>query len=260
MTDDVVPLRYGIERWSLSGFEFRCAWESLGLDYLPFPLAYRHLEPQLMSQVEAERRAALARLRGELTPARVSMLEALRFPIFVVQGFGRISDGEEENVYRLWAVIGRTGQCAIATQDPGHQLIFGQDIHITGCASDDFPQVLIDALPQSTPGREARREGRYDDRTPEVVLGDAPITGSVLLSAAVDFSLDYELRDPSHLTLITVADDGAYLVHEGTSDFQIVPATVPNLLEAFDRIKQRQMEVAAKWALTNTGRDYLGLP
>ena len=42
ITDDVAPLRYDVEPWFMSGFDFRCVWEALGLDNLPFPLAYRN--------------------------------------------------------------------------------------------------------------------------------------------------------------------------------------------------------------------------
>src|SRR3954471_2912490 len=70
ITDNVAPLRYGVEPWFMSGFDFRCVWEALGLDHLPFPLAYRN-QQDTMAEVEADRRAALARQRAELTENRV---------------------------------------------------------------------------------------------------------------------------------------------------------------------------------------------
>ncbi len=37
ITDEVAPLRHGLEPWFMSGFEFRCIWEALGLDRLAVP-------------------------------------------------------------------------------------------------------------------------------------------------------------------------------------------------------------------------------
>ncbi|MCP3812276.1 hypothetical protein NLX62_08065, partial [Mycobacteriaceae bacterium Msp059] len=77
ITDNVAPLRHGVEPWFMSGFAFRCVWEALGLDNLPTPLSYRHRGPRLMSEVEADRTTVLARLRASLNPDRVRILEAL---------------------------------------------------------------------------------------------------------------------------------------------------------------------------------------
>lgn len=245
ITDDVAPLRHDVEPWYMSGFEFRCVWEALGLDQLPFPLAYRNRQ-KYMVEVEADRTAALARLRADLTQDRVNILEALRFPTFLVQGFGRVEIGVGQRLYRLFGVIGTTGYCAVITQDPSEQTIFGGDIQIIGCVNVDFPQVVLEALPEYKPGTRPRRDARLDDETPADVLRDSTITASILLSGSADFTLDYELRNASHLTLINVADDGAYLVNEGADAFQIIPATVPNLLDAFHKVEELQLKAAQR--------------
>lgn len=42
ITDKVAPIRHDVEPWFMSGFDFRCLCEVIGLDRLPFPLAYRN--------------------------------------------------------------------------------------------------------------------------------------------------------------------------------------------------------------------------
>lgn len=252
ITDDVAPLRYDTEPWSLSGFEFRCVWEALGLDRLPFPLAYRNRQ-EYMAEVEADRRAALTRLRADLTENRVRILEALRFPVFMMLGFGWIEDGAGERLYRLFAVIGKTGYCAVITQDPSEQTIFGEDIQIIGCVNVDFPQVALEALPKYPPGTKPRQDGRFEDETPAAFFGESTITTSILLGGSADFTLDYELRSANYLTLVNVADDGAYLVNEGTNTFQIIPATVPNLLNAFKKVEEFQLRAAEKLLAAKSG-------
>src|SRR5262245_39316071 len=225
ITDNVAPLRHDVEPWFMSGFDFRCVWEALGLDNLPFPLAYRIRDRQYMVDVEADRKAALARQRADLNQNRVRILEAVRFPAFMMHGFGRIEDGAGLRLYRLFGVIGTTGYCAVITQDPSEQTIFGEDVQIIGCVNVDFPQAVIEALPDYKPGAKKRRGESLEDQKPAAALRDSKITASILLSGSADFTMDYELRNPNHLTLINVADDGAYLVNEGTQAFQIVPAT-----------------------------------
>jgi hypothetical protein len=254
ITDDLAPLRHDLEPWLLTGFEFRCVWEALGLDHLPFPLAYRHRQ-RFMNEVEADRREALARVRPALNPRRVRILEALRFPAFLVHGFGRITDDDNDGdddpgkrLYRLFGVIGTTGYCAVITQDPSRQTIFGEDVQITGCVNVDFPKVVLGALPDYQPGRESRRSAAHSDETPADAFGGAVITGSILLSGSADFTHDYELRNAHHLTLVDVADDGAYLVNEGADWYQIVPATVPNLLDVFSKVEGLQLKVADRLA------------
>jgi hypothetical protein len=259
ITDDVAPLRYAVEPWFMSGFDFRCVWEALGLDNLPFPLAYRNRGRQYMAEVEADRRAALARQRADLTQNRVRILEALRFPALMMHGFGRIEDGAGHRLYRLFAVIGTTGYCAVITQDPSEQLIFGEDIQIIGCVNADFPQVVLEALPDYKPGTMPRRDARIEDETPAQVLCDSPITASILLGGSADFTLDYELRNANHLTLINVADDGAYLVNEGADSFQIIPATVPNLLDVFQKVEELQSKAAERLSAATSDRDFDGI-
>ncbi|WP_319446533.1 MULTISPECIES: ESX secretion-associated protein EspG [unclassified Mycobacterium] len=256
ITDDVAPLRHGVEPWFMGGFDFRCIWEALGLDYLPFPLAYRNRQ-QYVADVEADRMAALARQRAELTENRVRILEALRFPAFIVQGFGRIEGGQ---LYRLFAVIGTTGYCPVITQDPSAQPLFGEDVQIIGCVNDDFPQVVLEALPDYKPGTKPRRDALLEDETPADLFRDSTITASILLAGSADFTLDYELRNANYLTLVNVADDGAYLVNEGVDAFQIIPATVPNLLNAFERVEERQSTAAERLSEARSDRDFNGVP
>lgn len=261
ITDDVAPLRYDVEPWFMSGFEFRCVWETLGLDNLPFPLAYRNRGKKYMAEVEADRKEALRRQRAELTQNRVRILEALRFPAFLMQGFGRIEDGDGLQLYRLFGAIGTTGYCAVITQDPSDQLIFGEDVQIIGCVNVDFPQVVLEALPDYKPGSEPRRIARHENQTPAKVLGDSRITASILLSGSADFTLDYGLRDPNHLTLINVAGDGAYLVNEGANGFQIIPATVRNLLDTFQKVEELHLKAATdRLARARSDQDFSGIP
>jgi hypothetical protein len=255
ITDTIAPLRHDVEPWFMSGFDFRCIWEALGLDHLPFPLAYRMRGRKYMSEVEADRKAALARQRAEMTQNRVHIMEALRFPAFMMHGFGHVEDGAGLQFYRLFGIIGATGYGAVITQDPSDEPLFGGDIQIIGCVNVDFPQVVIEALPDYKPGGKARREARLEDYTPAEVLRGSKITESILLSASADFTLDYELRNPQHLTVINVADDGAYMVNEGTHSFQIVPATVRNLLDAFKKVEDLQVKVAEKLAAATSNRD-----
>jgi hypothetical protein len=259
ITDDVAPLRHDVEPWFLTGFDFRCVWEALGLDHLPFPLAYRIRGRKYMYEVDADRKAALARQRADLTPNRLRILEALRFPAFMMHGFGHIEDGAGLRLYRLFAMIGTNGYCAVITQDPSDEVLFGGDIQIIGCVNVDFPQVVIEALPDYKPGVKARRQARVEDDSPEEVLRGANITASILLSGSADFTMDYELRNPQHLTLINVADDGAYLVNEGTYAFQIIPATVRNLLDTFKKVEQLQLKVAESLTTAASSRDSDGL-
>jgi hypothetical protein len=258
ITDNVAPLRYGVEPWFMSGFDFRCVWEALGLDHLPFPLAYRNRQ-DTMAEVEADRRAALARQRAELTENRVRILEALRFPAFVMQGFGQIGDGADEQLYRLFGVIGTTGYCAVITQDPSAQMIFGEDIQIIGCVNVDFPQVVLEAFPDYTPGTKPRRDSRLEDETPAEVLRESTITASILLGGSADFTMDYELRNANYLTLINIADDGAYLVNEGPDTFQIIPATVANLLDVVQKVEDIQVNVSERLTAAGSDRDLDGL-
>lgn len=253
ITDNVAPLRYDVEPWFMSGFEFRCVWEALGLDHLPFPLAYRNRQ-KYMAEVEADRRAALTRVRADLTENRVRILEALRFPAFMMLGFGWIEGDAGEQLYRLFAVIGTTGYCAVVTQDPSEQTIFGGDIQITGCVNVDFPQAILQALPKYRPGTKPRKDGRFeDDETPATFFRESKITASVLLAGSADFTLDYELRNANYLTLTNIADDGAYLVNEGTKEFQIIPATVPNLLKVFKKVEALQLKVAERLSAAKSG-------
>lgn len=259
ITDTVAPLRHDVEPWFMSGFDFRCIWEALGLDHLPFPLAYRNRGRRYMSEVEADRSEALARQRAELNHSRVRILEALRFPAFMMHGFGRIEHGSGQRLYRLFAVIGTTGYCAVITQDPSEEFIFGGDIQIIGCVNVDFPQVVLEALPDYTSGAKPRRDTRLEDATPTEDLRDARITASVLLSGSADFTLDYELRNPNRVTLINVAEDGAYLVNEGTESFQVIPASVPNLLEVFKKVEDLQLKASER--LSSSGeQDLDGIP
>jgi hypothetical protein len=249
ITDDVSPLRHDVEPWFLTGFEFRCVWEALGLDHLPFPLAFRNRQTY-MTDVEADRRAALAGVRSELNPKRVRILEALRYPAFLMHGFGRIADDDgaegDRRLFRLFGVIGTTGYCAVITQDPSPQTIFGEDVQIVGCVNVDFPKVVLEALPDYQPGRESRRSAAHPDDTAAGAFGDAAITASILLSGSADFTHDYELRNAHHLTLVDVADDGAYLVNEGADWFQIIPATVANVLEVFAKVEGLQIKAAER--------------
>lgn len=258
ITDDVAPLRYGVEPWFMSGFDFRCVWEALGLDNLPFPLAYRNRQ-DYMSEVETDRRAALARQRADLTQNRVRILEALRFPAFVMHGFGQIGVGAAEQPYRLFGVIGTTGYCAVITQDPSAQKMFGEDIQIIGCVNVDFPQVVLEAFPDYTPGTRPRRDARLEDETPAEVLRESTINASILLSGSADFTMDYELRNANYLTLINIADDGAYLVNEGPDTFQIIPATVANLLDVVHKVEDIQLHVAERLTAARSDRDLDGL-
>ncbi|MCT7659703.1 ESX secretion-associated protein EspG [Mycobacterium deserti] len=262
ITDQVAPLRHDVEPWFMSGFDFRCLWEALGLDRLPFPLAYRNRGRKYRADVESDRQAALTRQRAEMTQNRLRILEALRFPAFLVQGFGRIEDDAGGlRIFRLLGAIGTTGYCAVITQDPSEQLIFGEDIQIIGCANVDFPQVVLEALPDYQPGTMPRKDARLEHETPAKIFGDSTITASILLSGSADFTLDYELRDPNHLTLINVADDGAYLVNEGTDTFQIIPASITNLLDTFKKVENLQANAAERRVkAARSDRDYNGIP
>jgi EspG family len=259
ITDDVAPLRHDVEPWFMSGFDFRCLWEALGLDHLPFPLAYRNRGMKYMAEVEAARSAALARQRAGMTPPRARILEALRYPGFMMHGFGHIEHGAELQPYRLFAVIGTTGYCAVITQDPSDEFIFGEDIQIIGCVNIDFPQVVIEALPDYKPGTKPRRDGRAENETPAEVLRDSTITASILLSGSADFTLDYELRNENHLTLINVADDGAYVVNEGEHAFQIIPASVSNLLDVFKKVEGLQLKAAERISAARSDPDFNGI-
>ena len=259
ITDDVAPLRHDVEPWFMSGFDFRCVWEALGLDHLPFPLAYRNKQ-KYMREVVADRRAALARQRADLNQNRVHILEALRFPAFMMQGFGRVEDGSGKRLYRLFGVIGTTGYCAAITQDPSERTIFGEDIQIIGCVNVDFPQVVLEALPDYKPGTKPRQDARLENETPAAFFDGSKVTASILLSGSGDFTLDYELRNASHLTLVNVADDGAYVVHEGTSAFQVIPATVPSLLDAFKKVEGLQTQAVERLSAARSDRDFNGLP
>ncbi|MGX9791306.1 hypothetical protein [Mycobacterium sp. MMS18-G62] len=260
ITDDVAPLRHDVEPWFMSGFDFRCIWEALGLDQLPFPLAYRNRHQTYMSEVESATKAALARQRAALTQNRVRILEAMRYPAFMMTGFGRIGHGPDEQLYRLFGVIGTTGYCAVITQDPSDQTIFGEDVQIIGCVNVDFPQVVAEALPDYKPGTKPRKDARIEDETPAEFFRESKITASILLGGSADFTLDYELRNANYLTLVNVADDGAYLVNEGAQTFQIVPATVSNLLDAFKKVEELQLQATERVSAATSDRGFDGIP
>ncbi|WP_135459192.1 hypothetical protein [Mycobacterium sp. DL99] len=261
ITDKVAPLRHDVEPWFMSGFDFRCLCEVVGLDRLPLPLAYRNSKQRYKTELEADRQTALARQRAGMTQTRLAILDALRSPVFLLQGFGQIEDGTGARLYRLFGVIGASGYCAVITQDPGRETIFGEDVQIIGCVNVDFPQVVLEALPDYPPGSRPRKDGQFEDETPEQVLRDSRITGSVLLSGSSEFTKDYTLRNANHLTLINVADDGAYLVNEGISSFQIIPATVPNALAAFKKIEAAHVKGAEeRLAAARTEQEFNGVP
>jgi hypothetical protein len=260
ITDNVTRLHYDVEPWFMSGFDFRCVWEALGLDRLPFPLAYRIRDRQYMSEVAADRRDSLARQRASLTQNRVRILEALRFPAFMMHGFGRIEAAAGLKLYRLFAVVGSTGYCAVIIQEPSEQVIFGEDVQIIGCANVDFPEVVVKVLPEYSAGTKPRKYARFEDEeTPEEFFAESSVTSSILLAGSAEFTLDYELRNANHLTLVNVADDGAYLVNEGSYAFQIIPATVPNLLEAFQKVEELQSKVAERLSSATSSRDFDGI-
>jgi hypothetical protein len=124
----------------------------------------------------------------------------------------------------------------------------------------DFPQVVLEALPDYKPGTRPRKDARLGDETPAKVFRDSKVTASILLSGSADFTLDYELRDPNHLTLINVADDGAYLVNEGPDAFQIIPASIPNLLDAFKKVEDLQAKAAERRsAEAGADQDFYGI-
>nr|WP_165588710.1 ESX secretion-associated protein EspG [Mycolicibacterium komanii]CRL74527.1 hypothetical protein CPGR_03706 [Mycolicibacterium komanii] len=249
ITDDVAPLRFDVEPWFMSGFDFRCIWEALGLDRLPFPLAYRNRQ-KYMREVEADRRAALAQQRSELNPNRVRIMEALRYPAFLMLGFGRLGRDADEQFYRLFGTIGTNGYGAVITQDPGEHALSGEDVQIIGGANIDFPQLVLEALPDFKSGKRPRREGRLADETPADFFADSAITASILLGGSADFSHSYELRNPNYLTLVNVVDDGAYVVNEGAETFQIVPATVAATMDAFHRVEELQLAAAEHLSAT----------
>ncbi|MGV9801800.1 ESX secretion-associated protein EspG [Mycobacterium sp. NPDC003449] len=254
-------MRHDVDPWFMTGFDFRCLWETAGLDRLPFPLAYRNRKQRYIAEVEADRQAALVRQRAGMTPNRLRMLDALRFPMLVMTGFGRIEDGAGQRIFRLFGAIGTAGYCAVVTQDPSDELIFGEDIQIIGCANVDFPQVILEALPDYKPGARSRKDGQYEDETPAQVLRESRISGSILLSGSSEFSQQYELRNENHLTLINVADDGAYVVNEGVSSFQIIPATIPNLLAAFKKIEKAQVtQLEERLTAARSDREFNGIP
>ena len=58
--------------------------------------------------------------------------------------------------------------------------------------------------------------------------------------------MDYQLLNADYLTVINIADDGAYVVNETPTAFQIIPATVPNLMQVFKKIEKRQSEALAE--------------
>ncbi|BBX89054.1 hypothetical protein H5U98_28790 [Mycolicibacterium boenickei] len=261
ITDKVAPIRHDVEPWFMSGFDFRCLCEVIGLDRLPFPLAYRNSKQRYQDDLEADRQTALARQRAGMTPTRLGILDALRSPVFLLQGFGQIEDGTGTRLYRLFGVIGASGYCAVITQDPSQETIFGEDVQIIGCVNVDFPQVVLEALPDYTPGGRPRKDGLFEEETPAQVLRDVRITGSILLSGSSAFTKDYALRNENHLTLINVADDGAYVVNEGVSSFQIIPATVPNLLSAFKKIETAHVKTAEeRLAAARSEQEFNGLP
>lgn len=261
ITDKVAPIRHDVEPWFMSGFDFRCLCEVIGLDRLPFPLAYRNSKQKYKDELEGDRQTALARQRAGMTPTRLGILDALRSPVFLLQGFGQIEDGAGTRVYRLFGVIGASGYCAVITQDPSQEVIFGEDIQIIGCVNVDFPQVVLEALPDYKPGSRPRKDGEFEDETPAQVLRDVRITGSILLSGSSAFTKDYALRNENHLTLINVADDGAYVVNEGVSSFQIIPATVPNLLAAFKKIETAHVKTAEeRLVAARSEQEFNGLP
>ncbi len=117
----------------------------------------------------------------------------------MMRGFGQIEDGDGERLYRLFAMIGTTGYCAVIKQDPGAQTLFGEDIHITGCVNVDFPQVVLEALPKYKPGTKPRKDGRLEDETPEEFFRESTITSSILLAGSADFTprLRTPEREPS---------------------------------------------------------------
>jgi len=185
----------------------------------------------------------------------------LRFPAFMVMGFGRIGHGADEELYRLFGVIGTTGYGAVITQDPSEQNIFGEDIQIIGCVNTDFPQVVLEALPDCAPGKRPRKDARLDDETPADFFRESKITASILLGGSADFTLDYELRDANYLTLVNIADDGAYVVNEGTEAFQIVPATVRNVLDTFQKVEALHLKAATeRLAAARSDQDFSGIP
>ncbi len=176
ITDKVAPLRHDVEPWFMSGFDFRCLWEVIGLDRLPFPLAYRNRTQQFMAELESDTQAALVRQRAGMTATRMNILDALRSPIFVLQGFGQIESGAGQQLYRLFCAIGASGYCAVITQDPSEETIFGEDVQIIGCVNVDFPQVVLEALPDYKPGTRPRKDCLFEDETPAQVLRDCHIT------------------------------------------------------------------------------------
>lgn len=188
-------------------------------------------------------------------------MEALRFPAYLLQGYGRVEAGSGRQLYRLFAVIGTTGYCAVITQDPSDQLIFGGDVQIIGCVNIDFPQVVLEALPAYKPGTRPRKDELLEDETPASALRDARITASILLRGSPEFTMDYQLRNADHLTVINIADDGAYVVNESANAFQIIPATVPNLLQVFKKVEKRQSEaLAEKVSAERSDRDADAIP
>jgi hypothetical protein len=147
----------------------------------------------------------------------------------------------------------------VITQDPSEQTIFGEDVQIIGCVNVDFPQVVIEALPDYKPGARQRRDERLEDQTPAGALRDSKVAASILLSGSAEFTMDYELRNPNHLTLINVADDGAYIVNEGSESFQIIPATVRNLLDTFKKVEELQLRAAQRLSAATSNRDFDGI-
>ncbi|OHT81182.1 hypothetical protein [Mycobacteroides saopaulense] len=247
ITGDLAPLRYDVESWNMSGFDFRCTCEALGFDQLPFPLGYRNRQIY-MDEVESDRIIALDRQRAGMNQYRVYILEALRHPALIVRGFGRINRGPSEKLYRLFGTIGTNAYGAVITQDPSDEPLFGSDVQVRGCANVDFPQTVIRALPEFRPGRRARQDIPHKSDSLSKLFQGLRVSSSVLLSVSVDFSLDYELRDPVHLTLVNIADDGAYIVNENPDVIQVVPATIPNLMKTFRAIEAIQSNAAQKLA------------
>jgi hypothetical protein len=140
-------------RWLFGGAEFEVLLRGFGRDRLPFPLQYRSACSDIHA-LELERLDAAKSLQPKLDQTLHAAMSALLEPAARVEVCGYANLHTTDKV-RLHAGV-RGHAAAVAWQHPTDDPDVGGDVALLACAAGEFPQRIIDALPNCRAGSGSR--------------------------------------------------------------------------------------------------------
>ncbi|MEU2034944.1 ESX secretion-associated protein EspG [Nocardia amamiensis] len=213
--------------WRLPQIEFHLAWEAMGRDRMPFPLAF-HTNAETQLDFERECRSAAKSLVDKIgdDDSLYRALQALAQPQVRVEMLGYRRDGRDRMV-RVSAGID-DGIGTVAAQHPGPDIESGGDILIFMHSPSFVVKRVASILPDVPPGSAAGIDVHREDLAPEERAWTASHTPTPREAAARFFNRPYrtyvEIRIDTgpaldgweeggrYLQVVDFVDEGRYLV------------------------------------------------